>query len=77
MSAQQLEQALRDLPKIGTLVKDRGYRQIWRFEFNGRAYFLKFYPIGGVRYFFRRLMRGSPAMREFVRHLNDRTRKHS
>lgn len=67
MSAPQLEQALRDLPQIGTLVKDRGYRQIWRFEFGGRAYYLKFYPVGGVRYFFRRLMRGSPAMREFVR----------
>src|SRR6188472_1363078 len=66
-TAAELEQALRDLPKIGTLVKDRGYRQIWRFEFGGRAYYLKFYPKGGLRYTLRRLMRGSPAMMEFTR----------
>ena len=66
-SPAELEQALRDLPKIGTLVKDRGYRQIWRFEFGGRAYYLKFYPKGGLRYTLRRLMRGSPAMMEFTR----------
>jgi tRNA A-37 threonylcarbamoyl transferase component Bud32 len=67
LSESELEQALRDLPKFGTLVKDRGYRQIWRFEFGGKAYFLKFYPIGGLRYAARRIFRGSPAMREFVR----------
>ncbi len=63
----ELEQALRDLPKIGTMIKDRGYRQIWRFEVAGRAYFLKFYPREGVRDFFRRLFRGSPAMAELLR----------
>lgn len=63
----ELEKALRELPKIGTLVKDRGYRQIWRFENAGRAYYLKFYPKGGFRDGFRRLTRGSPAMWEFVR----------
>jgi hypothetical protein len=62
-----LEQALKDLPRIGTLVKDRGYRQVWRFEYGDRAYYLKFYPIGGLRDAFRRLTRGSPAMLEFLR----------
>jgi tRNA A-37 threonylcarbamoyl transferase component Bud32 len=62
-----LESSLRDLPKIGQLVKDRGYRQIWRFEHAGKAYFLKFYPKGGPRDRFRRFFRGSPAMREFTR----------
>src|SRR5687767_12417647 len=62
-----LEDALRDLPRTGTLVKDRGYRQVWRLEHAGKAYFLKFYPRGGVRDRWRRRFRGSPAMREFVR----------
>jgi tRNA A-37 threonylcarbamoyl transferase component Bud32 len=62
-----LEQALRELPRIGTLVKDRGYRQVWRFEFEGRAYYLKFYPLGGWRDKGRRLSRGSPSMLEFLR----------
>jgi tRNA A-37 threonylcarbamoyl transferase component Bud32 len=58
----ELEQALRDLPRTGTLVKDRGYRQVWRFEHGGKAYFLKFYP-----HHARKRLRGSPAMREFFR----------
>jgi len=62
-----LEQTLRELPRIGTLVKDRGYRQIWRFEHGGRAYYLKFYLRGGGRDAFRRLARGSPAVLEFTR----------
>jgi tRNA A-37 threonylcarbamoyl transferase component Bud32 len=62
-----LEQALKELPRIGTLVKDRGYRQVWRFEFEARGYFLKFYPLGDWRDKFRRLTRGSPAMLEFLR----------
>jgi tRNA A-37 threonylcarbamoyl transferase component Bud32 len=62
-----LEDALRDLSRIGTLVKDHAYRQVWRFEHGGKAYFLKFYPKGGVRDRWRRRFRGSPAMREFVR----------
>jgi tRNA A-37 threonylcarbamoyl transferase component Bud32 len=62
-----LEDALRDLPRTGTLIKDRGYRQVWRFEHNGKAYFLKFYPKGGIRDRWRRRLRGSPAMREFLR----------
>jgi tRNA A-37 threonylcarbamoyl transferase component Bud32 len=66
-SATGLESALRDLPRIGTLVKDRGYRQVWRFVHDHRAYFLKFYPKGGPRDRFRRFFRGSPAMGEFTR----------
>jgi tRNA A-37 threonylcarbamoyl transferase component Bud32 len=62
-----LEQALRDLPRVGTLVKDRGYRQVWRFEHGGRAYYLKFYPRHGHRDAWRRLFRGSPAFHEFDR----------
>ncbi len=67
MTEPQLELALRDLPSIGTLVKDRGYRQVWRFECNGRAFYLKFYPRGGFKDLFRRLTRGSPARLEFTR----------
>jgi tRNA A-37 threonylcarbamoyl transferase component Bud32 len=64
VSPDELENSLRDLPRIGALVKDRGYRQIWRFERDGQAYYLKFYP---RRRAVRRLLRGSPAMREFFR----------
>jgi tRNA A-37 threonylcarbamoyl transferase component Bud32 len=62
-----LEQILRNLPQIGMLVKDRGYRQVWRFEHEGKAYYLKFYPSGNYRDRFRRFFRGSPAMWEFKR----------
>jgi tRNA A-37 threonylcarbamoyl transferase component Bud32 len=65
VSAEALEKFLRDLPGHGTLVKDRGYRQVWRFEFEGRGYYLKFYPRRGMG--LKRLFRGSPARREFVR----------
>lgn len=65
MSAHELEKALKDLPRIGTLVKDRPYRQVWRFEHGRRAYYLKFYPRQGSR--LKRLIRGSPATREFLR----------
>jgi tRNA A-37 threonylcarbamoyl transferase component Bud32 len=67
VSTAQLESALRDLPKHGRLVKDRGYRQVWRFEMGGRAYYLKFYPRHGHRDAWRRLFRGSPAFLEFER----------
>ncbi|MDB5300317.1 MAG: putative kinase [Phycisphaerales bacterium] len=67
MAASGLEQTLRNLSRVGTLVKDRGYRQIWRFEHEGRAYYLKFYPKTGPRDRFRRFFRGSPAMAEFTR----------
>lgn len=67
MAENSLEQALRDLSRVGTLVKDRGYRQVWRFEHDGRAYYLKFYPRHGHRDAWRRLFRGSPAFLEFDR----------
>ena len=67
MSPAGLEQTLRDLARVGKLVKDRGYRQVWRFEHEGRAYYLKFYPREGGRDRFRRFFRGSPAMAEFTR----------
>jgi tRNA A-37 threonylcarbamoyl transferase component Bud32 len=67
VSTAGLENALRDLPRHGRLVKDRGYRQVWRFEHGGRAYYLKFYPRHGHRDAWRRLFRGSPAFLEFDR----------
>ena len=60
-----LENFLRDLPRNGTRIKDRGYRQVWRFEFEGKGYYLKFYPRRGMR--LKRIFRGSAALREFVR----------
>jgi tRNA A-37 threonylcarbamoyl transferase component Bud32 len=61
----EMEQILRNLPRHGTLIKDRGYRQVWRFEFANKAYYLKFYlrPAFPLK----RLIRGNPAMREFLR----------
>lgn len=72
MSESNLERALRDLPSTGTLLKDRHYRQVWRFEHEGRPYYLKFYPregrkLHGFRDRFRRTFRGSPAVNEFTR----------
>ena len=67
MSLTDLQQSLADLSRHGTLVKDRGYRQIWRFEHAGKGYYLKFFPKEGARDWFRRRFRGSPAMEEFSR----------
>ena len=67
MPQTSLELSLRDLARTGTLVKDRGYRQVWRFEHQGKAYYLKFYRRAGLRDAGRRLFRGSPAAREFQR----------
>src|SRR3954469_3497377 len=64
-AASGLEETLRELPRVGTLVKDRPYRQVWRFEVEGKGYYLKFYPRVGSR--LKRMVRGNPAMREFVR----------
>jgi tRNA A-37 threonylcarbamoyl transferase component Bud32 len=58
-----LEEILLDLPRRGTLIKGRSYRQIWRFELNGKPYYLKFYP----RRRMKSTARGNPAMREFQR----------
>jgi tRNA A-37 threonylcarbamoyl transferase component Bud32 len=68
VSAQALEQTLREIGRAGTLVKDRGYRQIWRFEHEGRGYYVKFYPrAGSLIARMKTKLRGSPAMREFLR----------
>ena len=67
VSSTALEQTLRDLPEIGTIIKDRQYRQVWRFEHDGKAFYLKFYPKSGPRDRFRRFFRGSPAVMEFTR----------
>jgi tRNA A-37 threonylcarbamoyl transferase component Bud32 len=60
-----LEQTLRDLPTVGKLIKDRGFRQVWRFESNGKPYYLKFYPrfSGDLK----RIIRGNSAAFEFKR----------
>lgn len=60
-------QVLARLPDVGRLVKDRPYRQVWRFEFGGKPFYLKFYPRVGLRDWFRRRLRGNPAMAEFQR----------
>ncbi len=65
MSQEQLVDALRNLPAVGQLIKDRGYRQIWRFEFAGKAYYLKWYPRRGSK--LKRMIVGNPALLEFTR----------
>ena len=65
MNAALLEKALGDLSQYGALVKDYPYRKVWRVEVEGRAFYLKFYPQAPNRW--RRLLRGSLAMREFLR----------
>jgi tRNA A-37 threonylcarbamoyl transferase component Bud32 len=60
-----LEQSLRELQRVGTLIKDRPDRQVWRFEHNGKPYYLKFYTRGEGK--IQRLFVGNPAMREFLR----------
>lgn len=46
-------------------IRDYNDRQVWRFEHNGKPYYLKFYLRGEGR--LRRLFIGNPAMREFLR----------
>ena len=65
MTPALLEKVLKDLPRYGTLVKDYPYRKIWRVNAEGEEFFLKFYPSKQNRW--RRLLRGSAAMREFIR----------
>jgi tRNA A-37 threonylcarbamoyl transferase component Bud32 len=62
--ADELDRALRELPRIGQLLKVRPYRQVWRFEFGGKPYYLKFYPRREGK--LKRLIRGSSALREFL-----------
>jgi tRNA A-37 threonylcarbamoyl transferase component Bud32 len=68
VSLESLQQTLRDLARVGTLIKDRAHRQVWRFEHDGKGYYLKFYPRGVVRLSrIKNALRGNPAMREFTR----------
>jgi len=67
VSAKELEQALRDLPRTGKLIKHRDYRQVWRFECAAKPYYLKFYPRGALRDRLCRWVRGSKALMEFQR----------
>jgi tRNA A-37 threonylcarbamoyl transferase component Bud32 len=62
----ELEHALKNLSTIGTPIKLRAYRQVWRFEHAGPAYYLKFYPRAGAGAALKRIVRGSPAWREFT-----------
>lgn len=64
-AAADFSRSLTDLPRTGRLIKDRPYRQVWRFTHAGVAYYLKFYPRAGSR--LKRRIRGNPAMREFRR----------
>jgi tRNA A-37 threonylcarbamoyl transferase component Bud32 len=68
VSLSELETTLKNIGRVGTLVKDRGYRQIWRFEHAGKAYYVKFYPreTSGFKKI-KHAIRGNPAMREFQR----------
>ena len=65
MTPELLESVLRDLPRYGQIVKDYPYRKVWRIQAGDEAFYLKFYPHAQNRW--RRLVRGSPAMREFTR----------
>lgn len=67
VSPQELEQALRNIARDGSLLRDEGNRQIWRIVVAGKPLELRFYP-GDSRW--QRLLsklRPSPAMSEFVR----------
>ena len=44
MSTAPLEEALRNFARVATLVKVGARRQTWRFTFDGRDYYLYFYP---------------------------------
>jgi hypothetical protein len=59
---QELERALKELPKIGTRVSSRADKQVWRFEHGGKVFYLKFYQraLGGTR------ATGGRALREFT-----------
>jgi hypothetical protein len=58
-----MEEILTDLPRHGALIKNRSYRQIWRFELAGKPYYLKFYPRTRLKH----RVHGNPAMKEFLR----------
>jgi hypothetical protein len=59
----RLEEALRNFARVATLVKAGARRQTWRFTFDGREYYLYFYPRGSSG---NGALRGSnPSHREF------------
>jgi len=58
-----MEDILAHLPRHGTLLKDRAYRQVWRFTLGEKPYYLKFYPRRSLKH----SVRGNPAMHEFRR----------
>lgn len=62
MSHDRLEQILKSLDRVGTLVRDRSERQVWRFEFRNKPYYLYFHPRLSL------LRRSTnPALHEFYR----------
>lgn len=63
MQLQGLEDSLAKLTEIGTPVKLRPYRQVWRFTHAGQELYLKFFPRRGQG--LKRLVTGQPALREF------------
>lgn len=65
MTPELLESALKDLPRYGRVIKDYPYRKVWRVQVGDEAFYLKFYP--HIQNRWRKLLRGSPAMREFTR----------
>jgi tRNA A-37 threonylcarbamoyl transferase component Bud32 len=57
-----LEQVLRNFDRVATLVRARAAKQVWRFEFGGKTYYLHFHlPIRGLR----RLFRPTPFISQF------------
>jgi tRNA A-37 threonylcarbamoyl transferase component Bud32 len=62
VDTRRLQALLGDLPRFATRAGGDDFRQIWRFELDGQAYFLHFYPRDAMRF---RWLLGNPAHREF------------
>jgi tRNA A-37 threonylcarbamoyl transferase component Bud32 len=60
-----LEELLARVEEVGTPVKVRAYREVWRLPFEGRTVYLKWYPRAGSGA--KRAVRGDPAGREYER----------
>lgn len=56
---------MRNLATVGKRVKLKPYRQVWRLEHRGQAYYLKWFPRAGAEA--KRVVRGDPAKREYER----------
>ena len=65
MNAADIEKVLKNLESTGTCIKRHPTRQVWRFDAGGKPFIVKFYPERPNRW--RKLVRGSLAMREFTR----------